>query len=86
MFFVTGMCKAIERPKEVRVGALLGLILDTGEVSKTGTRSLASILTAISDINNKTDGIHDDILPNTTVLVRHLVYVGLHAYSIYLLL
>ena len=55
----------------VRIGALLPRQLPSGELMHLGrAEELTSVLMAIEEINNKTDGVADDLLPNTQLLAR----------------
>ena len=47
----------------------LQLIFRAGDIDPEGLQYKSAILLAISEINNKTDGIYDDILPNITFSV-----------------
>ncbi|EOD15625.1 hypothetical protein EMIHUDRAFT_451652 [Emiliania huxleyi CCMP1516] len=56
----------------VRIGALLPRQLPSGELMHLGrAEELTSVLMAIEEINNKTDGVADDLLPNTQLLLAH---------------
>uniref|UniRef100_A0A0D3KB68 Receptor ligand binding region domain-containing protein n=2 Tax=Emiliania huxleyi TaxID=2903 RepID=A0A0D3KB68_EMIH1 len=56
----------------VRIGALLPRQLPSGELMHLGrAEDLTSVLMAIQEINNKTDGVADDLLPNTQLLLSY---------------
>jgi len=56
----------------LRIGALLPRQLPSGELMHLGrAEELTSVLMAIEEINNKTDGVADDLLPNTQLLLAH---------------
>lgn len=54
-------------PNSVNVGFLSSQLLANGQVNIAGNQCLAAFLMAVRAINNKTDGLYDDILPNTTL-------------------
>ena len=57
----------------LRIGALLPRQLPSGELMHLGrAEELTSVLMAIEEINNKTDGVADDLLPNTQLLLAQL--------------
>jgi hypothetical protein len=56
---------ATTAPSRVRVGGFFSPISPTGTVYVEQAEHLAAFLMAVNDINNKTDGIHDNLLPLT---------------------
>eukprot|EP01041_Mallomonas_annulata_P010183 gene10183-21220_t len=53
----------------IRVGGLFPLTDLHGNVDKSAAQYLASFLMAIREINNKNDGILDNLLPNTRLVI-----------------
>ena len=56
-------------PPPVRIGALLPRQLTSGEVTSYGPARLTSVVMAIEETNNKSDGVADDLLPNVQLLL-----------------
>ena len=56
-------------PPEINIGGLFDPFLPTGEVDLTQVENLAAFLMAVREINDKSDGMWDDILPNTQLKV-----------------
>ena len=56
-------------PPPVRIGALLPRQLTSGKVTSYGPACLTSVVMAIEEINNKSDGVADDLLPNVQLLL-----------------
>jgi hypothetical protein len=56
-------------PSVVRIGGLFSPIDQNGNFDYNQAQCLAAFLMAVKEINNKHDGIHDDILPNTKLVV-----------------
>ena len=56
-------------PSILKIGGLFSVFNEDGSVNIHQAEHLSAFLMAIDEINNKTDGIMDDILPNS-----HLVY------------
>jgi hypothetical protein len=50
---------------DISIGAMLNLVDTSNVVDYEALQYEAAILMALREINNKTDGIHDDILPET---------------------
>mmetsp|Transcript_6932 Transcript_6932/g.10400 ORF Transcript_6932/g.10400 Transcript_6932/m.10400 type:complete len:889 (-) Transcript_6932:122-2788(-) len=65
---VSGLCVATWT-QEYKTGVMFNNFLSTGDIDPEGLQYKSAILLAISEINNKTDGIYDDILPNITFSV-----------------
>ena len=49
----------------LRIGALFPMLKSSGSLDQSGMLRLGAFLMAIDEINNKTDGIADDLLPKT---------------------
>ncbi len=58
------------RPSSVHVGGMFPQFLSSGTIDRDGSQNLAAFIFVINQINNKTDGWYDDILPNSNVLVE----------------
>jgi ABC-type branched-subunit amino acid transport system substrate-binding protein len=57
-------------PAIVKIGGLFSAFVDGGSLlDKENAEFLSMFLMAVQEINNKTDGIHDDLLPNTQLKV-----------------
>lgn len=56
-------------PAELAIGALYPLYTQYGEIINEGRQQQAAVLMAIDEINNKTDGIADSLLPSTNLLL-----------------
>jgi hypothetical protein len=57
-------------PTVVKIGGLFSAFKDGGSImDKENAEFLAMFLMAVSEINNKTDGIHDDLLPDTQLKI-----------------
>jgi ABC-type branched-subunit amino acid transport system substrate-binding protein len=53
-------------PAIVKIGGLFSAFVDGGSLlDKENAEFLSMFLMAVQEINNKTDGVHDDLLPNT---------------------
>ena len=59
--------KALSYNGTVRVAILMPLQLSDGSLSEMGSIGLLAAIHAIDCVNNKTDGIYDDILPNISI-------------------
>lgn len=55
-------------PSTIKIGGLFSPVDDFNHVDKVEAENLAAFLMAIREINNKTDGIADDLLPNTEIV------------------
>ena len=55
------------RPKEVRIGGLFSLTNEKNQIDISGSKMLAASMMALRELNNKTDGIYDNILPETEI-------------------
>ena len=51
--------------ESVRIGALFPMLKNSGSLDQSGMLRLGAFLLAIDEINNKTDGIADGLLPRT---------------------
>lgn len=60
---------ALSLPSKVKIGGIFPKLKHdgTGEVDSAGVQYIAAFLMAIRDLNNKTDGLYDNILTNTAV-------------------
>jgi ABC-type branched-subunit amino acid transport system substrate-binding protein len=57
-------------PAIVKIGGLFSAFVDGGPtMDKENAELLAMFLMAVREINNKTDGVHDDLLPNTQLML-----------------
>jgi ABC-type branched-subunit amino acid transport system substrate-binding protein len=57
-------------PAIVKIGGLFSAFVDGGSVmDKENAEFLSLFLMAVDEINNKTDGIHDSLLPNTQLKI-----------------
>jgi ABC-type branched-subunit amino acid transport system substrate-binding protein len=56
-------------PSVAKVGLLFPFLDASGKIDDDGAQCLAAFLMAVREINNKTDGVFDDILPNTKLVV-----------------
>ncbi len=54
-------------PSSVNIGGMFSLFDSNGVVQNDAVQYLSAFLMAVEDINNKTDGIFDDVLPGTTL-------------------
>ena len=61
-----------EVPASVRIGALFPMFYPGGGRSEGGIRSFAAFLMGLREINDKTDGIADWLLPNTSVTFNYV--------------
>ena len=57
-------------PTVLKIGGLFSPFDDSGNVNSMQVQSLAAFLLAVKQINNKTDGVLDDILPDSTIVVN----------------
>ena len=55
-------------PEVVKIGGLFSVFNGDGSIDVQQAENLAAFLMAIEEINNKTDGIMDDILPNSQLV------------------
>eukprot|EP01041_Mallomonas_annulata_P008621 gene8621-17784_t len=53
----------------IRIGGLFPQTDFHGNLDNIGAQYLASFLMAVREINNKTDGIADDLLPNIDLVI-----------------
>ncbi len=56
-------------PEVIKVGGFFNPFDESGKFDSAGAQYLASFLMAIREINNKSDGILDDLLPGTELVV-----------------
>jgi ABC-type branched-subunit amino acid transport system substrate-binding protein len=59
--------KSASTVSEVRIGGSFPLLLSDGSVDPYGPQYLAAFLMAIEDVENKTDGLWDNLLPNVSI-------------------
>jgi len=62
---------------EVNIGAMFNLQDSAGGVSRVGVQCKEAILMAFREVNNKTDGMYDDLLPTTELRMAY----SPHGYS-----
>ena len=62
------LSSATSRPPVVLTAGLFNTITQAGEFSVTQAEHLAAFAMAINEINNKTDGLWDDLLPATRLI------------------
>eukprot|EP01041_Mallomonas_annulata_P010083 gene10083-21015_t len=61
-------CFVVEAyPQTINVGVIASPFTTTGTIITDGTHQIAAIIMALKEINDKTDGIHDDLLPHTQI-------------------
>jgi len=60
----TLLLAVISDSKNIYFSAIIDIYTRSGHLSQRGLQAQAAILMALEDINNKTDGIYDDILPD----------------------
>lgn len=58
-----------ELPEILKIGLFLDTFAENGHLDIAGVQRLAAFLMAVREINNKTDGIADDLLPNTKIVL-----------------
>jgi hypothetical protein len=60
---------SISAPGSLRIGGLFCPLSPTSSVYVDQVEHLAAFVMAVNDINNKADGIYDDVLPNMTLKI-----------------
>jgi predicted ABC-type ATPase len=68
LVFICGLNVSIataDIPHRVRVGGFFSPLTRTGSLYLDQAEHLAAFMMAANDINNKTDGLFDKLLPNT---------------------
>jgi hypothetical protein len=66
--FIGGALVALANiPTEIRIGGLFAPYNSSGERDEKTIQHLAAFVMAIGEINDKSDGVADDLLPNTTL-------------------
>jgi hypothetical protein len=55
-------------PAVIKIAAYVNLLDENGLPDEFMIQHLAAFLMALREINDKTDGIHDDLLPNTEIV------------------
>jgi hypothetical protein len=62
-------------PSTLRIGGLFSIMDEQGNINLAGAQQQAAFLMAIRELNDKSDGVMDDILPNTEIKFasRHVV-------------
>jgi ABC-type branched-subunit amino acid transport system substrate-binding protein len=58
---------AVAVPTEVHIGGLFAPINGDGDFTLAQAEHLAAFVMAVNEINDKTDGMYDDLLPNTNL-------------------
>lgn len=53
--------------KEIKFGLLIDSLDENKKRDFIGNQALAAFLMAVTDLNNKTDGLYDDLLPYTNI-------------------
>lgn len=59
--------KSSSIPKDLLLGIVGPKLTASGKISLNGSHAIAALIMAINEINNKTDGIEDSILPRTHI-------------------
>eukprot|EP01041_Mallomonas_annulata_P018523 gene18523-37490_t len=54
-------------PPTVNLGIIASRFNKNGHQYHDGTHQIAAMMMAVKEINNKNDGVHDNLLPNTTI-------------------
>jgi ABC-type branched-subunit amino acid transport system substrate-binding protein len=67
--YFTRPLDAITIEPEFRLGVLYATHDYEGRIDFNGNQYIAAVLMAVREINNKHDGIEDDLLPNTKIVV-----------------
>jgi ABC-type branched-subunit amino acid transport system substrate-binding protein len=67
-------CVLCSPPSEVYLGGLFGGLVSGGNPIVENIEHLAAFMMAVKEINDKHDGVYDDILPDTTIKVA--IYDG----------
>eukprot|EP01041_Mallomonas_annulata_P010118 gene10118-21086_t len=52
-------------PKSINIGVIASTLTNQGSLYIDGTHQISAIAMALAEINNKHDGVNDDLLPNT---------------------
>eukprot|EP01041_Mallomonas_annulata_P010870 gene10870-22695_t len=63
--FGLGIIEGVDPPRSLNIGLFGDKYQSDGEVDENGILNIAAMLLALSEINNKSDGLYDDILPKT---------------------
>eukprot|EP01041_Mallomonas_annulata_P011949 gene11949-25035_t len=71
IFFLPGIAVSMSLmpPDRANIGLIVPKFTDSGESHSVGAHVLAASMMALREINNKTDGIANDILPYTSLYV-----------------
>jgi ABC-type branched-subunit amino acid transport system substrate-binding protein len=64
-FLLSSFMVSAAKPPVVNIGGMFAPIDSTGAMSLSQAEHLAAFMMAINEINDKTDGIYDDLLPST---------------------
>jgi hypothetical protein len=54
-------------PQRIQIGGFFAPLSPSNHLYKDQAEHLAAFVMAVNDINNKADGVFDDVLPNTTI-------------------
>jgi hypothetical protein len=61
------VAQAQTAPKEIYLGGIFAPVSPQGVLSLDQQEHLAAFVMAVNEINDKTDGVHDDLLPDTVL-------------------
>lgn len=64
-------CVHAQATHDLRVGALFPIFRSDGAIDNAGVQRLHGALLAISELNDKTDGLYDDVLPDVQIKLAH---------------
>eukprot|EP01041_Mallomonas_annulata_P011685 gene11686-24471_t len=67
VFSYLSTCASLDSPPSVNIGIFGDKYTSIHKVDVEGTHNIAAMLLAINEINNKTDGLYDDLLPATKI-------------------
>eukprot|EP01041_Mallomonas_annulata_P014803 gene14803-31446_t len=54
-------------PQTINIGIIASRLTTTGIINTDGVHQIAAIVMAIKEINDKTDGVHDELLTHTQI-------------------
>eukprot|EP01041_Mallomonas_annulata_P005118 gene5118-10239_t len=67
LIFNLSKCLSLKSRSSINIGIFGDKYTSGRKVDVEGTHNIAAMLLAINEINNKTDGLYDDLLPSTTI-------------------